>query len=108
MNELKQSPLQEEGCKTSSLLNKERFDIHWQYLNSSYKSGIFRISHREIQTNLKIPRLISQQNFVPSKRRCYRMLYGTSVVIFKANFQFLQCTQFIASTESTKLSIYKY
>jgi len=54
MNEFKQSPLlvahnlQEEGCKTSCLLNKERFDIHWQYLNSSYKSGIFRISHTEI------------------------------------------------------------
>ena len=47
MNEFKQSPLlvahnlQEEGCKTSSLLNKERFDIHLQYLNSPYKSGGF-------------------------------------------------------------------
>jgi len=36
------------------------------------------------------------------------MLYGISIVILKANFQLLQCTQFTASTESTKLIIYIY
>ena len=74
MNEFKQAPLpvaqslQEEGCKTSSLLNKECFDIHWQYLNSLYiKRDFSAYPPTQIQANLQILHIISQHNFVPSK-----------------------------------------
>jgi hypothetical protein len=65
MNEFKQFPLlvahnlQEEGCKTSSLLSKDCFDIHLQYLNSPYKKRVFfRISHTKTQANLQILHII--------------------------------------------------